>query len=213
MLKHCVRTLVVTLLIPIAAALSYAQSNDTPKVEVGVQFSGVRLRDLSDTDGGYGIRFGYNITDSLAAEAEFNYFPGDLTDLARFYPGLPANTVYSQNRTQGLVGVKYMALRGDKFGIGGKFRPGFFRFNGDGGAGGAIGCGPGATALICQLAAGKTNFAMDLGGVFEYYPARKLFTRFDLGATIIRFGGPSDFAADGFNSTNLQFSAGVGVRF
>jgi hypothetical protein len=39
-----------------------------------------------------------------------------------------------------------------------------------------------------------------------------LVTRFDLGATIIRFG-PSLDVPDGFNSTNLQFSAGIGFRF
>jgi hypothetical protein len=108
-----------------------------------------------------------------------------------------------------LFGAKYMALRGDKFGIGGKFRPGFVRFNGDNGA---LGCPPGSIILFCQLASGRTNFAMDLGGVFEYYPAGKLFTRFDVGATIIRFG-PTSGAGDGFNSTNLQMTAGIGVRF
>jgi hypothetical protein len=213
MLKHCVRTLVVALLLPFAAALSFAQSSDIPKIEVGAQFTTTRLRDLSETDPGMGIRFSYNITDSLAAEAEFNYFGGDLTDLSLFYR-LPANTTYSTNRTQGLFGAKYMALRGDKFGIGGKFRPGFMRFNG----GGNIGCPPGTTSsiFICQLAAGKTNFAMDVGGVFEYYPARRLVTRFDIGATIVRFGGPIQdglFPPDGFNSTNPQFSAGIGFRF
>jgi hypothetical protein len=208
MLKHCVRTLALTMMLSFATALAYAQSSDVPKVEVGAQFSFVRLRDLSENDLGMGIRLGYNVTNGVAVEGEFNYFPGGLTDFARFF-GV-ANTVYSQNRTQGLLGVKYMPLRGDKFGIGGKFRPGFVRFNGDNGA---IGCTPGSQLFICQLAAGKTNFAMDLGGVFEYYPAGKLFTRFDLGATIIRFGPSADGPPDGFNSTNLQMSAGIGFRF
>jgi hypothetical protein len=202
------------MMISFATALAYAQSSDIPKVEVGALFTVNRLRDLSETDTGMGIRAGYNISNGIAAEAEFNYFPGGLTDFLR-PAGLP-NTVYSQNRTQGLFGVKYIPLRADKFGIGGKLRPGFVRFNGDGGAlGGAFGCVPGtsgaSTPFICQIANGKTNFAMDLGGVFEYYPARRLVTRFDLGATIIRFG-PS-LGNDGFNSTNLQFSAGIGVRF
>jgi Outer membrane protein beta-barrel domain len=197
-------------MISFATALAYAQSSDVPKLEVGGQFSFIRLGDLSENDTGVGLRIGYNVTNSLALEGEFNYFPGGLTDFARFFPGIPANAVYSQNRTQGLIGAKYMVLRGDKFGIGGKFRPGFLRFNGDSGA---IGCPPGSQAFICQLAAGKTNFAMDLGGVLEYYPAGKLFTRFDVGATIIRFGPSADGPPDGFNSTNLQLSAGIGVRF
>jgi hypothetical protein len=219
MLKHCVRTLAVTIMISFTTALAYAQSSsDVPKLEVGGQFSFIRLRDLSENDTGGGLRVGYNITPSLTLEGEFNYFPGNLTDLNRFFSG-PAGlnpTFYSQNRVQGLFGAKYMALRGDKFGIGGKFRPGFLRFNGDSGAlsnGAPVGCGGiNSTLIVCQLAAGQTNFAMDLGGVFEYYPGGKLFTRFDVGATIIRFG-PVAGAPDGFNSTNLQMSAGIGVRF
>jgi hypothetical protein len=214
MLKHCVRTLAVTMMISFATALTPAQSTDVPKLEVGGQFSFIRLRDLSENDMGVGLRVGYNVTNGLAIEGEFNYFPSGLTDFTRLSTGGSSSAVYSQNRTQGLLGAKYMALRGDKFGIGGKFRPGFVRFNGDSGslAAGGVSCAPGSQALICQLSAGKTNFAMDLGGVFEYYPAGKFFTRFDLGATIIRFG-PTLGAADGFNSTNLQMSAGIGVRF
>src|SRR5262245_61731491 len=131
MLKHCVRILALTIMVAFSTALAYAQTSDVPKVEVGAQFTVNRLRDLSETDTGVGVRFGYNVTSGIAAEAEFNYFGGGLTDLGRFY-GL-SNTVYSQNRTQGLFGVKYIPLRADKFGIGGKFRPGFVRFNGDGG--------------------------------------------------------------------------------
>jgi Outer membrane protein beta-barrel domain len=202
-------------MISFATTLAYAQSSDVPKVEVGALFTLNRLRDLSETDTGMGLRVGYNISNGIAVEGEFNYFPGGLTDFLR-PAGLP-NTVYSQNRTQGLFGVKYIPLRADKFGIGGKLRPGFVRFNGDGGGvvSATFGCVSGtpsaSTPFICQIAAGKTNFAMDLGGVFEYYPARRIVTRFDLGATIIRFG-PS-LGNDGFNSTNLQMSAGIGFRF
>jgi Outer membrane protein beta-barrel domain len=202
------------MMLSFATALAYAQSSDVPKFEVGGQFSFLRLRDLSESDTGVGLRVGYNITNSLTLEGEFNYFPSGLTDLVAVQTGAPSNAVYSQNRTQGLFGAKYMALRGDKFGIGGKFRPGFVRFNGDSGglATGGISCAAGSPVLFCQLAAGRTNFAMDFGGVFEYYPAGKLFTRFDLGATVIRFG-PTLGAGDGFNSTNIQMSAGIGVRF
>jgi Outer membrane protein beta-barrel domain len=204
------------MMLSFATALAYAQSSDVPKFEVGGQFSFVRLRDLSENDTGVGLRVGYNVTNSLTLEGEFNYFPSGLTDLTRLFTNGASSAVYSQNRTQGLFGAKYMALRGDKFGIGGKFRPGFVRFVGDSGGlnGTGIGsaCAAGAPLFICQLAAGKTNFAMDIGGVVEYYLAGKLFTRFDLGATVIRFG-PGPGVADGFNSTNLQMSAGIGVRF
>jgi Outer membrane protein beta-barrel domain len=206
MLTHFFRTLTVTVLFSLTAVLAYAQS-DTPKMEVGVQFGLTRLRDLGETDTGMGIRLTYNLTNSIAAEGEFNYFPKDLT-----VPTVSgADLTYSKNRTQGLFGVKYTFLRGDKFGIGGKLRPGFMRFNG---SGGAIDSDP---TVLGQIAGGSTNFAMDIGGVFEYYPAKNFVVRFDLGDTIIRFKGlaidNNGNLSNGFTSNNLQFNAGIGFRF
>jgi hypothetical protein len=65
-------------------------------------------------------------------------------------------------------------------------------------------------------------FSMDLGGVVEYYPARRVFTRLDLGDTIIRYGTYREQGAlfsraiierPSETKHNLQFSAGVGFRF
>jgi hypothetical protein len=176
--------------------LAYAQ--DVPKFEIGGQFTINRLRDLSETDSGMGVRVGYNITKSLAAEAEFNYFPKDLDDAT-------GGAAYSSNRTQGLFGVKYMALRGDKMAIGGKVRPGFVRFNGTN----ANLFIPGT--FFSQLANGSTKFAMDFGGVFEYYPTKKTVVRFDVGDTIVRFG--QTLNSNSFTSNNLQITAGFGFRF
>jgi hypothetical protein len=54
---------------------------------------------------------------------------------------------------------------------------------------------------------GATEFALDIGGVFELYPSRRVAFRFDIGDTIIRFGGL------GFTSHNLQITTGVALRF
>jgi hypothetical protein len=211
MLKHCVLTLAVTFLISFTGALAYAQS-DTPKFEVGAQFAFIRLRDTpvpsgfqgaGESDPGYGLRVTYNLTNSLSAEAEFNYFGRDLT-----IPTGAGDATYSQSRTQGLFGAKYMILRGDKFGIGGKLRPGFVRFIGSGG--GLIQAGP---SPINQIAGGYTGFAMDIGGVLEYYPSRHFVARFDLGDTIIRQKGLIPGVLNGFTSNNLQLNVGFGFRF
>jgi hypothetical protein len=55
-----------------------------------------------------------------------------------------------------------------------------------------------------------TNLAFDLGGTIEVYPTPRSLLRFDLGDTMIRFSRDQQ---DAVWKNNLQFSAGVGVRF
>jgi hypothetical protein len=215
MLKHCVRTLALTIMLPFATVLAYAQS-DTPKLEVGTQFSFFRLRDVpvpsgfqgaGESDPGMGLRVGYNLTNTFAIEAEFNYFAKDLT-VPGLVGGTVSNVTYSKSRTQGFAGVKYLFLRGDKFGIGAKARPGFLRFNG---SGGGVDANP---FVVGQIAGGYTTFAMDLGGVLEYYLSRNFVARFDLGDTIYRVKGVDPLVqVNGFTSNNLQLNVGFGIRF
>ncbi|MEK6281283.1 MAG: hypothetical protein AABN95_13100 [Acidobacteriota bacterium] len=58
---------------------------------------------------------------------------------------------------------------------------------------------------------------MDLGAVLEFYPSRKLLTRFDVGDTIIHYGNeaafPSATSPGSRRNHNLQVSAGIGFRF
>ncbi len=188
-----------------------AQSGEVPKVEVGAHFSLIRLfeetpifppadgpvtgyrRDYK-TNVGFGGRAGYNLTKQIALESEINYFPQD-------YNRVTINAV------EGLFGVK-AGWRGKKVGAFGKARPGFFHYE---------------EPIVCITTPCNnptfTNFALDLGGVLEFYPSRSLVTRFDLGDTMIRqqritgsFGPVLPAAKDVFHH-NLQFSAGVGFRF
>jgi hypothetical protein len=194
----------------LTTTLAYAQK-ETPKFEVGAQISLNRLRDLDETDPGVGVRVAYNFTRNLAAEGEFNYFGRDLRDAVSGHldsAGRPA--IYSRNRTQALVGVKYIFFRNDKVGIGAKLRPGVMRFNGASGGTPTL-CGSFPGIPVCQLAAGSTKFATDFGGVVEFYTSKRTVVRFDFGDTIIRFG-PAQ-GNDGFTSNNLQLSVGVGFRF
>lgn len=68
----------------------------------------------------------------------------------------------------------------------------------------------------------KTYFETDLGGVLEFYPARRIVTRFDFGDTVIWY---RDRVRPGFvlsqsiirppdeTRHNFQFGAGIGFRF
>jgi hypothetical protein len=208
---------------------------DMPKVEVGAQFSLLSLQRPSQivkhpidpgavgvgpgagsrTESGFGGRFTYNLTSNLAFEAEGNLFPR--SEVGR---GMPRGRIF-----QGQFGVK-AGKRFPRFGVFGKARPGFVGFtrvskllrttvvNNP---------PPTPPFTVGEFGVGKDlYFSMDLGGVVEYYPARRVFTRLDLGDTIIRYGTYREQGAlfsraiierPSETKHNLQFSAGVGFRF
>lgn len=170
-------------IVPAHNAQAQSQS-ETPKVEVGAQYTLLRFSDFDQTDSGVGGRITYNTSDNFSLETEINFFPQERLNFAN---GLGSPT---SRRMQGLFGAKY-GVRSEKFGIFGKIRPGFVRF-GEG------------DSPIGQSA---TEFALDIGGVVELYPSRPVALRFDIGNTLIRYG------ARDFTSNNLQFTTGVAYRF
>ncbi len=109
-----------------------------------------------------------------------------------YFPGelLPG---FTSSRQQALFGVK-SGIRSESAGIFFKLRPGFQRFNFNG------------------ITPDRTQFAFDVGGVFELYPLRKTVVRFDVGDTMIQVGPSLGFPVS-FTSHNLQVSVGVGLRF
>jgi hypothetical protein len=182
----------VALLLTVTAQNAQAQSSsETPKMEIGVQYTLLRLRDFDTTDNGVGTRVTYNIGNPLSIEGEFNYFPQSRPNFAN---GLLS---VDSKRSQGLFGVKY-GLRSESFGIFSKFRPGFIRFSQ-------------GTPLFVG-ATSDTEFALDFGGVFEYYPKRSVAFRIDIGDTLIRFSNPN-LVADPTYRHNLQLSTGIAFRF
>lgn len=99
--------------------------------------------------------------------------------------------------TQGLFGIK-AGKRIKKVGIFAKARPGFqtnFVVNGR----------------------EQSRFALDVGGVAEFYPNRHLVVRLDVGDVIIPFGnnvvGQGVFAQRPGTTHNFQYSLGVSFRF
>lgn len=200
-----------TLLLVFANSQLARAQTDSKTFELGVQFSEIRsdrfdprlLPGRKIWDPGFGGRFAVNVTDYIGVEGEVNFFSNadDFQRLGR--------------KTQGLFGIK-AGQRRDKFGVFGKFRPGFMRF------GEVFDC-PGADSLSCGRFA-KTYFSLDFGGVAEFYPSPRTVVRFDVGDTVIRFGRITvqDAASEvplatrpvsGTTRHNLQMSVGVGFRF
>ncbi len=194
-----------------------AQSDELQKFEVGVQFSSLSIDKGGDTrtEPGFGGRFTYNVTDNFALEAEGNFFPKKDRFIA-FRTG--GRTI------EGLFGVK-IGKRYKRFGIFAKARPGFISFS----QGRAEFTPTGTVADPFQIRIERlTHFAADIGGVLEFYPTRRVFTRIDVGDTIIRYGQttittfgltpggtftPFTFTIPSDTTHNFQFSAGVGFRF
>ncbi|HZH29496.1 MAG TPA: outer membrane beta-barrel protein [Pyrinomonadaceae bacterium] len=179
---------------------AYAQADESPKVELGGQVSVLNASNgrasvtrvlpclippcpvvTSTSEGqkaepGFGARIGYNLTRNFALEAEGNFFPRE-----REFGG--------GRKSQAHFGVK-AGKRFERVGVFAKARPGFVHFSeGDLQPRQDVAC----IAVVppprgCFEGKGRTDFAFDLGGVFEYYPTRRTLIRFDAGDTIIRMG-------------------------
>lgn len=188
-----------------------AQEEAAPKFEVGVQFSSIVLDDDASNNSfcnvcdefvykGIGGRFTYNVNDHLAVETEVNLFLNENEAfISRRIGGRPV---------QALFGVK-AGRRFERVGVFGKVRPGFISFNR------TVANGLGGS--LEPVLARKTHFNLDVGGVFEVYPSRKVVLRVDAGDTIVRYGEENLAGAsipfEGGTMHNFQFNAGVGFRF
>lgn len=188
-------------------AKAKAQVEDK-KFEVGVQFATLRNNyaywPTDESTVGGGARLTYNFTKEFALEGEVNYFPG--------------TGYFDMRRWQALVGVK-TGVRFNKVGFFGKIRPGVMTSRLE-------------VPVVCIQAPcppyreTETRFALDVGGVVEFYPADRFVVRFDAGDTIVR--QPNNYPyppwvlalpsttllyAPPRTSHNFQLNAGVGFRF
>ena len=197
-------------------SISLAQSQDLPKFEIGGEFSSL-ARESFETrmEPGVGARFTFNLNRSVAFETA-----------GYFYPQKCFSCRNGGNMSQFVAGVK-VGKRFEKWGIFGKARPGVVSFSR-----GEFDVGPAApgSSFPFDVEINRTNsFAADLGGVVEFYPTKKIVTRFDAGDTIIHFGRRTinGVAFDSITQQvtfipitqpartthNFQFTAGVGFRF
>lgn len=187
------RQITFILMVEVAAFFSFVPAalaqSDTPKLEVGAQFSVIHINDFGRrrTEPGLGGRFTYNATANIALESEFNFFPRSHANEGGF-----------GRKVEGLFGTK-IGLRRQRFGVFGKAKPGFFHYSRV----------PPVACIRAPCFIDRTNFAIDIGGVVETYPSRHSVVRFDIGDTIIR----SSIVGGTRTTHNSQFNAGVGYRF
>ena len=196
-----------------------AQERDAPKLEVGVQYTSLSVNlpgfffGGTDTAVGVGGRVTYNFNDYFAVEAEGNLLPSDLTQ--SYGTGGAAQQVQA--------GAK-VGRRWRRFGLFAKARPGVVHFSSVAEvAGYETFVFAGQTFFVPNFRqTDKTYFSMDLGGVIEFYPSDRIFTRFDVGDTMIRYPSRDNTAAFTLAPPprlpaelrhNLQVTAGIGLRF
>ena len=197
-----------------------AQSDEVPRFELGVHFTSITKPDSNNgaTEPGLGGRFTLNLNRSVALEAVGNFFPHS----CQFCGGGLAGD-NSGNITQGFFGVK-AGKRFEKWGIFGKARPGVTSFS----RGDSRFELAGSNGFFLAQSR-KTNFAVDLGGVLEFYPSKRIVTRFEAGDTLIHYGSRQTnllsfdpttgapvlipFTTRSETRHNFQFAAGVGWRF
>ncbi len=188
-----------------------AIAQSTPqRLEVGMQASFLRLSDLESTNAGFGGRFSFDLADWAALEAEADFFPHD--DAVVPSAGLSSDlrVAYQRRRTDAFVGVK-LGKRGDTFGLFGKVRPGFTRLYDSG-----LECVGERCALVLLARPDyRAEFALDLGGVLEFYPSVRTVMRFEVGDIMIRHHGRFTPPCYGSSCTshNLSSRAGIGLRF
>lgn len=219
MQNHVPLTISLVLCLCFAAAGQEPQSDkEKPaKIEAGIHFSALNLGPLDQfflnqdhvSEAGVGVRAGYNLTRYLAFEGEINYFPNE--NLATFDRG--------GNLTQGQFGVK-IGKRFNKFGIFAKARPGFLNFSRVVTQTGTQSFTSGRQTFTFPVFEIKRRnfFSMDVGGVVEFYPSRRVLVRFDVGDTMVH---KPDIPPLAFNAPDLpggikhklQFSSGIAYRF
>jgi hypothetical protein len=206
------------------ASQSSATGERVRRFELGIQFSSLLLNVPPSSFGsgdrgveaqaGGGLRFGFNATDDLAFEVEGNFYPRR---------GCCINTAVGGYPAQVQAGVKY-GRRFNRFGVFAKARPGIVAFNNVAEVSGYDSLVFGGQTFFFPnfRFTDKTYFSMDVGGVLEYYPSKRILTRFDVGDTMIRYSERDNPSA--FTTTppprlpaelrhNMQVTAGIGFRF
>lgn len=194
-----------------------AQSQDPPKFEVAAEFTTLE-RDgagAKRTEPGFGGRFTFNLNRVVALETATYYFP------KRCFSCRNNGRV-----TEVLGGVK-AGKRFDSWGIFAKARPGIISFSRS--EFNVLSAPPTLLSPFDFEETRLTAFATDIGGVLEFYPSKRIVTRFDAGDTITYFNQRTTNSLRFDPATNslvlvpittpartthsFQFMASVGFRF
>ena len=195
--------MIVLLALLVASFATAASAQE--RFEVGAQVAVARSGEFDATDSGVGGRLSWRALELVGVDAEMNVYPAG-------FPG-DRRVSFSSSRIEGLFGVTVGPRLGGVQPFA-KVRPGFLTFRQE-----TIACiliyPP---PLSCQLAGGRTLFALDAGGGVELSAGTRAVVRVDAGDRMLKYPGPS-FRTGGvlsqkdFFSHDFRFSAGAGVRF
>jgi hypothetical protein len=199
-MRHTFFAAAIALLLATASASAQTQVDDH-KFEVGAFYTAVNLEGFGEAVNGLGGRLGYNFNKYVALDAEGSFFPS---------AHLGNNQI--GQKTQGFIGVK-AGVRSKYVGVFAKVRPGVM-FIGEVTSG--FNCSGGGTITRCTPS--HNNFALDAGGVVEFYPSSRTIIRIDAGDTIVRLRNATPGVLLPAQSTtdithNFQASIGFGYRF
>jgi opacity protein-like surface antigen len=178
------------------------------RFEVGVQFNSLNFTwingvDHSSTELGVGLFGSYNIWQFVYLDASLNFFPKDEDT------GGPND---GGRILQGFFGTKE-GFQVQRFGFFAKVRPGFMSYS-------RTLTGVSLTGPMSFRYARASDFALDVGGVVEYYWTRRAVLRFDVGDTVL-YNSPRPFDFNGMVSyppvpgrrNSLQIGIGFAIRF
>ena len=165
---------VAVFVILFAQSQAFSQSDELPKFEVAAEFTTLEREAFdSRTEPGFGGRFTYNLNRVFSLETAGYFFPKR------------CNSCRNDGRVTEVLGGVKVGKRFDNWGIFAKARPGVVSFSE--GEFNILQPPPSVFDPIEFERNRLTNFAIDLGGVIEFYPSKHLVTRFDAGDTIIHF--------------------------
>ena len=198
-----VRNSVVVVIVLVVSAPARAQT-DEPRFQLGVQLATVTSGEFDSTDIGVSGRISWNPRAMLGVEAEIGVYPSEFADAPAF----------SRRRVEGLFGVTAGPRLGRVRPFA-KLRSGFVNVSEAPGPFACIAIFP--PPLACQLGAGDTLFALDVGGGVELLLNARSFLRVDVSDRAMRYPGPvltgGGVRDDSFYGHDLRMSVGGGVRF
>jgi hypothetical protein len=158
-------------------------------LEVGAQVAAHSVPELGETRFGYGFRFTEGLYPFVSLDSEINFFP--------------TSSNGNLGETQGFFGLK-AGLKVGRWGAFAKLRPGFDSFGG---------------GSFEQRLTSRTHFALDIGGVVEYYVLPRVALRLDLSDVMTDFGGATLVTGPGRagiplgSQHNFESTFGAMLRF
>ena len=178
------------------------------RFEIGPQFTSLNFTwidgaDHSSTESGFGLFGSYLIWRFLYLDAAVNFFPKEEQTTGPNDGG---------RILQGFFGTK-TGFQGQRFGFFAKVRPGIMSYS-------KTLTGVTMMSPMSFRYARATDFALDVGGVVEYYWNRHAALRFDVGDSVM-YNSPRALNFDGVVSyppvparrNLLQIAIGLAIRF